>query len=32
MKVLDCHELVASEAPNGITCIERFSFNKDQKM
>ena len=31
MKVLDCHDLVASEPRYHITCIERFSLNKDQK-
>ena len=31
MRILDCHDLVASEAHYHITCIERFSLNKDQK-
>ena len=31
MRVLDCHDLVASEPRYHITCIERFSLNKDQK-
>ena len=31
MRVLDCHDLVALEARYHITCIERFSRNKDQK-
>ena len=31
MRVLDCHDFVASEARYHIACIERFSFNKDQK-
>ena len=31
MRVLDCHDLVASEARYHITCIERFSPIKDIK-
>ena len=31
MRVLDGHDLVASEPRYHITCIERFSLNKDQK-
>ena len=31
MRVLDCHDLVASEARYHITCTERFSLNNDQK-
>ena len=30
MRVLDCHDLVASEAHYHITCIQGFSLNKDQ--
>ena len=30
MRVLDRHDLVASEACLHITCIECFSLNKDQ--
>ena len=31
MIVLDCQDLVASEACYHITCIGRFSLNKNQK-
>ena len=31
MRVLDCQDLVASEACYHITCIGRFSLNKNQK-
>ena len=30
MRVLDCQDLVASEACYRITCIGRFSLNKNQ--
>ena len=30
MRVLDCHDLVVSEAHYHITCIQGFSLNKDQ--
>ena len=31
MRVLDCHDLVPSEARYHMTCIERFCLYKDQK-
>ena len=31
MKILDGHDLVASEVRYHITCIECFTLNKDQK-